>query len=297
MALLDDIKFQFRTGNILMQLIYVNSGIFLAMMVVRTILYLSSAHYLYMDLERALSFPASPVDLLFKPWTIITHMLVHGGPTELAGLLHIFFNMVWLYFGGTLFLNFHDSKKLLSTYILGGLCGAALFMLTANVFPVISSTYAYGASASVLAILVAAATTAPDFVVRLVLVGPVRIKYIALVLVALDVIFMPNGNAGGHFGHLGGAAFGFFYALQLKRGNDLTIDILRPWFWLKERMPKRKQRIKVVHSKPRSDHEFNERKATRQEEVDAILDKIKHSGYESLSKREKEILFQASKEI
>jgi len=297
MALMDDIRFQFRTGNILMQLIYVNAGVFLAMMLVRTILYLSSVGHLYMDLERALSFPASPVDLLFKPWTIITHMFVHGGPTGFAGLLHIFFNMVMLHFGGTLFLTFHDSKKLLSTYILGGLCGAALFMLAANVFPVISFTYAYGASASVLAILVAAATTAPDYVVRLTLIGPVRIKYIALVLVALDVIFLPNGNAGGHFGHLGGAAFGFIYALQLKRGTDLTIDILRPWFWLREHLPKRKKRIKVVHNKPRNDYEYNERKASRQEEVDAILDKIKHTGYESLSKREKEILFQASKEL
>jgi membrane associated rhomboid family serine protease len=295
MALLDDIKFQFRTGNILMQLIYVNSGIFLAMMVIRVVLHLFGQGGIYMEMERLLAVPASPMALLLRPWTLITHMFVH------QGFFHVLFNMVWLYFGGQIFLTFLDSKKLLSTYVLGALGGAALFMLAFNLFPVYvgmaGSAYALGASAGVLAILVAAATMAPDFVVRLILIGPVRLKYIAMVAVALDVIFIPDGNAGGHFGHLGGAAFGFFYALQLKRGNDLTIDILRPWFWLKERMPKRKQRIKVVHSKPRSDHEFNEHKATRQEEVDAILDKIKQSGYESLSKREKEILFQASKEI
>lgn len=295
MALLDDIKFQFRTGNILMQLIYVNSGIFLAMMVMRVLLHLFGQGGIYLEMERLLAVPASPLAVLLRPWTLLTHMFVH------QGFFHVLFNMIWLYFGGNIFLTFLDSKKLLSTYVLGALGGAALFMLAYNLFPVYAgvagSAYAMGASAGVLAILVTAATMAPDFVVRLILIGPVRLKYIAMVAVVLDVIFIPDGNAGGHFGHLGGAAFGFFYALQLKRGNDLTVDILRPWFWLKERMPKRKQRIKVVHSKPRSDHEFNERKATRQEEVDAILDKIKQSGYESLSKREKEVLFQASKEI
>lgn len=295
MALLDDIRFQFRTGNILMQLIYVNSGIFLAMMVMRVVLHLFGQGGLYLDMERLLAVPASPMALLLRPWTLLTHMFVH------QGFLHVLFNMVWLYFGGNIFLTFLDSRKLLSTYILGALGGAALFILAFNLFPVYSgmagSAYALGASAGVLAILVAAATTAPDFIVRLILIGPVRLKYIAIVAVALDVIFIPDGNAGGHFGHLGGAAFGFLYAIQLKRGRDMTVDVLRPWFWLKEHMPKRRKRIKVVHSKPRSDREFNERRATRQEEVDAILDKIKQAGYESLSKREKEVLFQASKEL
>lgn len=295
MALLDDIKFQFRTGNMLMQLIYVNSGIFLAMMVIRVLLHLFGQGGIYLEMERLLAVPASPMALLLRPWTMLTHMFVH------QDFLHVLFNMLWLFFGGQIFLTFLDSRKLLSTYVLGALSGAALFMLAFNLFPVYAgvsgSAYALGASAGVLAILITAATMAPDFVVRLILVGPVRLKYVAMVAVALDIIFIPDGNAGGHFGHLGGAAFGFFYALQLKRGNDMTVDILRPWFWLKERMSKRKQRIKVVHSKPRSDQEFNERKATRQEEVDSILDKIKQSGYESLTKREKEILFQASKEL
>ncbi len=295
MALLDDIRFQFRTGNILMQLIYINGGIFLAMMMFRVIVYLSGSDALYHESVRQLAFPASPEALLYRPWSVVTHMFVH------RDFLHVLFNMVWFYFGGTIFLQFLDGKKLLSTYVLGSICGALLFMLAYNLTPIYrpmaATAYAVGASAGVLAIVVAAATTAPNYVVHLMLIGPVRLKYIALISVTLDIIFIPDGNAGGHFGHLGGAAFGFIFAQQLKKGHSITIDFLHPWHWLVAHMPKRKLTIKVVHSKPRNDYEYNENKAARQQTVDSILDKIKQSGYESLSAKEKEILFKASKDL
>lgn len=296
MALIEDIKFRFRTGNVLMQLIYVNAGIFLAMMIVRVLLHLFMQGHLYGELEKLLAVPASPMQLLARPWTLFTHMFVH------AGFLHIIFNMLWLHFGGNIFLTFFDSKKLLSTYVLGSLSGAAVFVLAFNLFPVFSQTAALasavGASAGVLAILVAAATMAPDYSVRLILIGNVRLKFIAIAAVAMDILLIPNGNAGGHFAHLGGAVFGFLYVTMLRRGTDLTVDVLRPWHWLSERFPRRKKTIKVVHrSNTRSDAAFNEKRVSRQEEVDAILDKIKQSGYDSLSKHEKEVLFQASKEI
>jgi membrane associated rhomboid family serine protease len=295
MAILDDIRFQFRTGNVLMQLIYVNGAVFLLMMVMRVALHLSGSDHVFASLERQLAVPASPLTLLYRPWTLVSHMFVH------VGFLHVLFNMVWLHFGGRIFLTFLDSKKLLSTYVLGALAGVVLFILAFNLIPIYRpmapTAIALGASAGVLAIMVAAATMAPNYVVNLVLIGQVRLKYIAIVLVVLDVIFIPEGNAGGHFGHLGGAAFGFFYALQLKNGHDLTVDVLRPWNWIKANWPKGSRRIKVVHSKPRNDHDFNVRKVTRQQQVDAILDKIKVSGYESLSSAEKEVLFNASKEL
>ena len=295
MALWDDIRFQFRTGNILMQLIYINGGVFLAMMVLQVIFYLTGSIDTFKLLSYYLSIPASPKLLLYRPWTILTHMFVHDG------FLHILFNMLWLYFGGNLFLTFHDSKKLLSTYLLGGFVGALFFVLAMNLFPVFSSSvpfaFAQGASAAVLAIVVAVATTAPDYVVRLVLLGPVKLKYIAIFSVIMDILMIPNGNAGGHFGHLGGALFGFVYASQLKNGNDLTVDFLRPIFWIREQFSRKNRPIKVVHSKPRSRYEHQEAKASKQEQIDAILDKIKRSGYDSLSKSEKEILFKASKEI
>lgn len=293
MALWDDIKYQFKTGNILMQLIYLNGGIFLVMMVLRVLFYLTGSISNYSLITAYLGLSSSFDLLLFRPWTILTHMFVHDG------FLHILFNMMWLYFGGTLFLTFHDSKKLLSTYLLGGFSGAALFLFAMNVFPVFqdSVTFAVGASAAVLAIVVAVATTAPNYVVRLVLLGPVKLKYIAIASVVFDVLLIPSGNAGGHIAHLGGALFGFVFASQLKRGNDLTVDFLNPLFWLRDKLPSRNNRIKVVHSKPKSRYEFNEEKADKQEQIDAILEKIKRSGYDSLSKKEKEILFKASKEI
>lgn len=278
-----------------MQLIYINGGVFLAMMILRVLLFLTGSADIFEQFSFYLTIPASVKTLLFRPWTLLTHMFVH------AGFLHIIFNMMWLYFGGTLFLTFHDSKKLLSTYLLGGFTGALFFILGMNLFPVFQASVPYsfaeGASAAVLAIIVAVATTAPNYVVRLVLLGPVKLKYIAIVSVLLDVLLIPGGNAGGHMGHLGGAFFGFVYASQLKQGRDLTVDFLKPYFWLREKWANRTNRIKVVHRKPKSDYDYNAEKASKQEQVDAILDKIKRSGYDSLSANEKEILFKASKEI
>jgi membrane associated rhomboid family serine protease len=295
MSLLDDIKFQFKTGNMLMQLIYINGGIFIALMILRVLFFLTGNGETFGLVTYYMTIPSSLKLLLFRPWTLITHMFIH------ADFLHILFNMMWLYFGGTIFLNFLDSKKLLSTYILGGLSGALFFILGMNAFPVFSGSapfaVAEGASAAVLAIMIAAATTAPNYVVRLILIGPVKLKYIAIVSVVLDVLLIPSGNAGGHFGHLGGALFGFVFASQLQRGNDLTVDFLKPLYWIRNGFPKREKKIKVVHSKPKSDYEYNENKASKQEQINTILEKIKRSGYDSLSKKEKEVLFKASKDI
>ncbi|MCF8277536.1 MAG: rhomboid family intramembrane serine protease [Flavobacteriales bacterium] len=295
MALLDDIKFQFRTGNILMQLIYINGGVFLGMMVLRLLFYLTGTVSTFDQFAAHLILPSSLELLLYRPWTILTHMFIHDG------FLHILVNMMWLYFGGTIFLNFLDSKKLLSTYLLGGFSGAIFFVLAMNIFPVfnqhVSLSFAEGASAAVLAVMVAAATTVPNYVVHLVLIGPVKLKYVALVSVVLDVLLIPSGNAGGHFGHLGGALFGFLFATQLKQGNNLTVDFLKPLSWGRNGFPKGNKKIKVVHSRAKTDQEYNAEKVSKQEQIDAILDKIKRSGYDSLSKKEKEILFKVGKEL
>ncbi|MFT4523940.1 MAG: membrane associated rhomboid family serine protease [Bacteroidia bacterium] len=291
MSIVDDIKHQFRTGNLLMQLIYVNGGVFLVFVVLKLLGFLFQFE-LAETVFSWLKLPSNLGSLVFKPWTLITHIFTHTDP------LHLLFNMITLFFSGQIFLGYLNSKQLLSTYILGGLSGAVLFILALNIFPAFDGIngIALGASAGILAILVAAAALVPNQVVRLALIGPIKLKYIAGFFVAIDLVFLPGGNAGGHIGHLGGALYGLFYGFKIKGGVDTSINFLS-WVDNLKKAFKSKSKIKVVHRDTRSDDNFNERKVSKQKEVDAILDKISKSGYESLTASEKELLFKASKDI
>ena len=295
MALLDEIKFRFKTGGIYVQLIYVNVAAFVLLLLVRLGFYLANDMETFFWLEHGLMISANPELILYRPWTVVTHMFVHQGGWHLLG------NMIMLHVGGMVFMNFHNSKRLISTYFLGGFSGAFVMVLAMNLIPRFSQysdmIYASGASAAMLAVVVAAATTAPDFNLRLVFLGNVKLKWIALFVVFSNLLFMPEGNEGGRFGHLGGALFGYLYIRLSQNGTDLTVDFLKPWYWVKNKFAERDKPIKVVHRKPRNDDEYNANKASKQEQIDVILDKIKRSGYESLSKKEKEILFKNSKEI
>ena len=216
------------------------------------------------------------------------------------GFMHILFNLLWLYFGGRIFSEFLGDKKLISTYILGGFAGAALYIVSFNIFPVFSEVYEIsrllGASASVLAVLIAISTYMPDYTVRLLFLGNVKLKYIAIFSIVLDILSIPNSNSGGHISHLGGALFGYLYVKQLQKGKDWSLVFYR-WIntlgTLFKSKPK-KSKIKVVHRKSRDDYEYNAQKVNEQERVDQILDKISKSGYDSLSKEEKDFLFKAS---
>ena len=196
-----------------------------------------------------------------------------------------------------MFVEFLGEKRIVPVYIISGVCGAVLFILFYNVFPAFtpfaSNSVTIGASASVLGIFIAVATYIPNFVVNVFFVLEVRLKFVALFLVVIDLISLNKGNAGGHIAHLGGAIFGILYATQLKKGNDIT----NAWYSIKNKVQglfKRKQKLEKVYSNYNSS---NVAKAKhKQEIVDAILDKISRSGYDSLSKQEKEILFKASKE-
>lgn len=290
MGLVDDIKLQFRSGNLLLQLIYVNAGVFILFILLQLAGFLFQSNFAD-GVIRWFELPSDLATLAFQPWSLITHMFVHTGFT------HVLFNMITLYFVGQIFKMFLDDRQLVSTYFLGGLTGAVFYVVALNVFPVFSGIngLAMGASAAVLAILVSIATLRPDFVVPMALIGPVRLKYIALVFVGIDLIFLPGGNAGGHIGHLGGAFYGLFFGLQLKNGKDTSINLLAWLQGLKAAFTP-KSKIKVVHTNTRSDENFNERKKARQEDIDKILDKISKSGYDSLSAAEKETLFKASKD-
>lgn len=290
MSIVDDIKHQFRNGNLLMQLIYVNAGVFIFFILLQLIGFLFQTNFAN-GLIRWFELPSDLGTLLFQPWSLVTHMFVH------TGFSHVLFNMITLYFVGQIFKMFLNDRQLISTYILGGLTGAVFFVAALNTLPAFSEIngLAMGASAAVLAILVSIATLRPDYVVPLALIGPVRLKFIALVFVGIDLIFLPGGNAGGHIGHLGGAFYGLFYGLQLRKGTDTSVNILG-WIQALKTAFTPQSRIKVVHTNTRSDENYNARKKAKQEDIDQILDKISKSGYDSLSASEKETLFKASKD-
>lgn len=237
--------------------------------------------------------PASVPELMRKPWTIITYMFVH------EGFWHLFFNMLWLFWFGKIFMEFSPGRKIYTVYFLGGICGALTFMLAYNVFPVfqnsIGSATTIGASASVLAITIATAVLVPSYTIHLMFIGPLKIKYIAIISVILDILQIRSGNAGGHFAHLGGAISGALYIL-LVRNN------IPQWFGLSflnslRKGSFRRKPLRKVHSsnRPLTDDEYNRQKAIKQQKLDHILDKISRSGYTSLSAEEKEILFNSSK--
>ena len=232
--------------------------------------------------------PSDISALAEKPWSVFTYMFLQ----EQFG--HLFFNMLMLYYGGKIFLQYFSEKQLLLTYIFGGLFGALFFILAFNAFPVFEDmkdhAFALGSSASVLSILIAAATYRPDYTLNLFLLGQVKMKWVAIVFVVIDFLSITKGNSGGHIAHLGGALWGFLYAFMLKSDFDIYKIFKK----------KAKIRVKTVnsenyHRRPKTDEQYNAERAQEQEDVDRILEKIAKNGYSSLSDKEKEFLFRQSK--
>ncbi|UBM61055.1 rhomboid family intramembrane serine protease [Candidatus Sulfidibacterium hydrothermale] len=292
------IKSIFFGRNVLSRLILINTAIFLLTAVVHLFTWLFGIHGPY-GLTVLGSFLALPSDLhklALMPWTVFTYMFLH------EGLFHWLFNMIMLYFGGILFTEYLSQRKLLKTYILGGLAGAFFFVAAFNIFPVFTSirqnAVALGASASILAIIVAISTYVPNYTVQLFLLGRVKLKWLAIAFVLLDILSIPSDNPGGHIAHLGGALYGFLWALSLRNGKDLfsLFDRLNfPDINLQKRKYKRFDTSRPASGRPMTDEEYNRKKAATQAEIDRILDKISHSGYASLTKAEKELLFKSSK--
>ena len=290
-VIIEEIKQSFRQGSSLTKLIYINLAIFV---LVNLIPSLSSLFVRPgFEIDPWFSLPADLGRLISKPWTLVTYMFLH------RGFMHILFNVLWLYFLGRIFQDLLGEKRLVSTYILGGLSGAALYVIAYNLFPsfsdVLPSATAMGASASVMAIIVAIGTKAPNYIIRLMFLGEVKLKYIAIFFVVMDLISMSDGNAGGHFAHLGGALFGFFYIKQLDSGKDWSLGFYR---WVSAFSSlfsfKNKKKVKVVYKNKSGKKAEQHTSSDDQKKVDGILDKISRSGYDSLSKEEKDILFRAS---
>lgn len=243
-------------------------------------------------MARWFAVPSSIATLLTKPWTVITYMFLH------EGFFHLFFNMITLYFGGTIFLMYLNNKQLLWNYLFGGLSGALFYIAAFNFFPVFLEAnpfaIALGASASVLAVLIAIATYVPQLTVNLFFIGPVRLKYIAIFFIVIDIFSIQGDNPGGHIAHLGGAAWGFAYALLLRSGTDLLALKRRPHRMKKMKVNKNTSYRQQNNGRPLTDDEYNQKKQAEQQVIDGILDKISKSGYSSLSEKEKAILFKNS---
>ena len=234
-----------------------------------------------------LSCPASFEALLLRPWTILTSIFFH------ERFWHIFFNMIMLSVVGGIFRQYLKEKHLLITYIIGGIVGNLAYILSYNFFPVfdiaVSQSIAMGASGGIMAILAAITVYRPNHKLNLLFIGPVKLIWITLFFFIIDFISIPNGNAGGHIAHIGGALYGAISVLfYVKFGFKF------PTFKKNE-----KKRVKYATAtnysyseKPLSDEEYNARKVQNQKRIDLILDKISQNGYESLSKEEKEFLFQ-----
>jgi hypothetical protein len=214
---------------------------------------------------------------------------------------HILFNMLWLYWFGKIFLEYLNAKKLYAVYLLGGLSGGLVYILAFNIFPAFSESVkesvALGASAAVLAIVMAISFHVPNYRLYLMFIGPVKLKFIALATILIDILSIPSNNAGGHLAHIGGAIFGIVFALGLNRGKGRSGGFNRIMKSLFARF-RRKPKMRVEYTRTgrtETDMEYNARKAEEQKDIDRILDKISRGGYGALSKEEKDLLFRSSK--
>lgn len=308
MDVLNEIKKKYKTGSIVFRLIFINVAVFIIVNLFELIFFLFNlAGQIPFSIQDYLAVPADLSKLLYRPWTLVTYMFLH------YDFLHILFNMLWLFWFGRIFLEYLEPKRLLSVYLIGGFSGAALYIASFNLLPafdsVVAVSLALGASASVYAIVVAISAYVPDYSIGLLFIGRIKLKYIAIFVVVLDILSIAKGNAGGHIAHLGGALFGYLFAIRLKKGRDITkgfsatmdylFTLFKPGPKMKVSSGKFKTSQKpgagVNYSKTSSDLDYNKKKADEQAEIDRILDKISKYGYESLSREEKNTLFDQRK--
>ncbi|AYA37163.1 rhomboid family intramembrane serine protease [Hymenobacter oligotrophus] len=294
MSIFADIQQTFtRRDNALNQLLVINVLVFALLVVMRAVLHLSSVGDAYEVVLRQLAMPSDLPNLIRHPWTVLTYAFTHDG------FFHILFNMLNLYWFGMLVREYLGDRRLVSLYILGALVGALFFVLSYNLVPVLRPGLGVpmlGASGAVTAVIVAAATLLPDYTFSLLLIGPVRIKYIAAAVVLISIAGINGTNPGGQIAHLGGAVLGFVYINQLQRGRDLGRPVIAVGEWINGLLHGR-PRLRVTHRSPQANAAGSKRGGLAQppqEEIDLILDKISRSGYESLSKDEKQKLFRAS---
>ena len=291
MEIFTKIRQTFTQGTIPIKVIYINVGIFLLTGLINVVNQLFQIGN--MEFMQYFYMPSSYTLFLFRPWTILTYMFLH------ADLWHILFNMLWLYWFGIIFLQFFNERQFGGLYLMGGIVGAIFFLVSYNLFPYFRNKpyteYLLGASAAVMAIVFAVSFYRKDYAINLLFLGRIKLIYLAMIALAIDLLSVTSENAGGHLAHIGGALFGILFATQYSRGKDLTVFVNRLIDNLVNWKKRRRVKMKVVYRKPETDVEYNLRKRTEADLLDEILDKLKRSGYQSLTAEEKRVLFDASK--
>lgn len=293
--IVNTLKQQFSQANWLNRILYINVGVFVVFIILNAILGLAGVPIERFSLEY-LAIPSDTFKLITRPWTLFTYMFFH------QGFGHIFFNMLILFFTGRIFMDFLGDKRILPVYVLGGLAGGILFVILYNISPVIEAgAPMIGASAGVMAILVAVATKVPNLTVRLFFLIEVKLWIVAALLILLDFAQMNSSNTGGHIAHIGGAIIGYLYIRQLDQGRDWSNSFWNVTRWFSG-LFERKPKLKTVHrsrpttsSRRTASSTSSSNLTSEQKRMDEILDKIKEHGYDKLSKGEKDFLFQFSK--
>lgn len=284
MSILDNLKLRYKQGNIVEKLIYINIAVFAVTLLINVVegLYANQQNFIvnWFSLDRSIN------SLFTKPWTIISYGFLH------ADFLHILMNLIVLYFIGNLFLEYFTQKQLLTFYLLGTFFGGVLYLFSQNYFPLFegSNSVLVGASAGISAIFIGIATHIPNYQIKLRFIGFVKLWHLAAFWIGLDFIGLIGTNAGGHFAHLGGALFGFLYVNQASNKEIKLFDFFSNLFKKKEKP------LRTVHqSKSKKRSTTSQNTDLTQKQVDAILDKISKSGYDTLTKSEKEFLFKQGK--
>ncbi len=286
MSIIEDIKLQYKIGGIANRVIYWNVAIFLLS------LYFYQFKELRFDFPHWISLASNPKEVLYFPWTLLTYAFLH------AGFWHLFFNMMVLNFSSRLFLTFFTQKQFLGLYLLSAIFAGLVFVIVFYFMNV--ETTIVGASAAVMAILVATTTYQPLMEIRLFLLGNVKLWHLTAVIILLDTMQVLAQNSGGHISHLAGAGFGIVYIKLLQNGTDLSTIVTNTiHFFTNLISNKNTSTFKKVHVNPKKPVVKKDSKIVikdkSQQQIDEILDKISQSGYDSLTAQEKEFLFKAGK--
>lgn len=287
MGIIDDIKLRYRQGGMILRLIYINVGVFLLLHLISLVLWLFG--YNAESVLKWVEVPSRFSELILRPWTLITYCFSH------YDLLHVLFNLLWLWWLGRIFLEFFTPKHLSGLYILGGLGGAALYVLAYNTLPALEDQHGYliGASASVIAIVVAVAAYVPNYKINLLFLGEISLKWIAVAMVLMAVLGIGASNTGGDIAHVGGAIVGLLFTYFYKRGRDITRWINATLDGLASLV--RRKDAGVGNPVGGKAYGKNQKQEPTEADLDRVLDKIRRSGYSSLNDDERDILFNASR--